>query len=427
MLVCAPAGSGKTVLLRSWIEAAGLEDQAGWVSVERAERDAQRFWLAVIDALADAVGVVQRVAPAPTFSGRAVVEQVLADLGSLEDPGVLVIDDLHELDSAEALEWLEVFLGGLGWGLRVVLATREDPRLGLHRLRLSGQLTELRAPDLRFSMEETVELLRADGITLSDRAAARLYERTEGWAAGLRLAAISLAHHPDPERFVTEFSGSERNVAAYLLAEVLERQTPEVRDMLLSTSGLERVCGPLADFLTGGSGAERMLQELEDANAFVTSVDARRSWFRYHHLFADLLALELRRTAPAVVGSLHRAAAEWHEQQGFIVEAIRHAQAARDWRLASRLLADHPHRSDLRRPHRVSWPAAERLSGRCGRGRRGARGRVRHGAPLGRFAREERHLSGSRPAAGRHRGAGPSAGVRAAAGRGEPGARTLAR
>jgi len=295
----------------------------------------------VINALADAGGVVQRVAAAPTFNGRAVVEQVLTDLESLEDPAVLVIDDLHELDSADALEWLEVFLTSLQWGLRVVLATREDPRLGLHRLRLSGQLTELRAPDLRFSVAETVELLRAEGITLSDGAVARLYERTEGWAAGLRLAVISLAHHPDPERFVTEFSGSERHVAGYLLAEVLERQTPDVREMLLRTSVLERVCGPLADLLTGGSGAERMLHELEDANAFVTSLDARRFWFRYHRLFADLLQLELRRAAPALVDSLHRAAAEWHAEQGLIVEAIRHAQAARDWRLASRLLADH--------------------------------------------------------------------------------------
>ena len=211
-----------------------------------------------------------------------------------------------------------MFLASLRWGLRVVLATREDPRIGLHRLRLSGQLTELRAPDMRFSMEETVALARAEGITLSDGATERLYQRTEGWAAGLRLAAISLAHHPDPERFVTEFAGSERNVAAYLLAEVLERQTPEVREMLLRTSVLERVCGPLADFLTGGQGAERMLRELEDANAFVTSLDARRFWFRYHHLFADLLQLELRRAAPADVGSLHRAAAEWHEHQGFV-------------------------------------------------------------------------------------------------------------
>jgi LuxR family transcriptional regulator, maltose regulon positive regulatory protein len=207
-------------------------------------------------------------------------------------------------------------------------------------LRLAGELTELRASDLRFSVEEMTELLRASGITLSDGGVALLYERTEGWAAGLRLAAISLPKHPDPERFVTEFSGSERTVAGYLLAEVLERQPAEVRELLLRTSVLERVSGPLADYLTGGSGSERILQDLEDANAFVTSLDAGRSWFRYHHLFADLLQLELRRAAPAIVGSLHRAAARWHEQEGYILEAIRHAQAARDWLHASRLLAD---------------------------------------------------------------------------------------
>ncbi len=341
VLVCAPAGSGKTMLLRSWIEAAGLQDRVGWVSVERGEQDAQRFWLSVIDELAGVVSVVQPVAPAPTFGGRAVVDQLLSDLELLQEPVVLVIDDLHELNSADALSWLEVFLGRLPSELRVVLTTREDPQLGLHRLRLAGQLTELRAPDLRFSMEEMIELLRSEGITLSHGGMGLLYERTEGWAAGLRLAAILVAHHPDPERLVTEFSGSERNVAGYLLAEVLERQPPEVREMLLRTSVLDRVCGPLADFLTGGSGAERMLQELEDANAFVTSLDAGRSWFRYHNLFADLLALELRRAAPAVVGSLHRAAAQWHEQEGYVVEAIRHAQAARDWPLAARLLADH--------------------------------------------------------------------------------------
>ena len=341
VLVCAPAGSGKTVLLRSWIEAAGWRDRVGWVSVDRGEQDAQRFWLAVIDALAGAVSFVAPVAPAPTFAGQAVVDQLLSDLACLRDPAVLVIDDLHELASVDALRWLEVFLGRSPPALRVVLATREDPGLGLHRLRVAGQLTELRAPDLRFSIEEMIELLRSEGITLSDGGLGLLYERTEGWAAGLRLAAISLAHHPDPERLVTEFSGSERNVAGYLLAEVLERQPPEVREMLLRTSVLDRVCGPLADFLTGGSGAERMLQQLEDANAFVTSLDAGRSWFRYQHLFADLLRLELRRAAPAVVGSLHRAAAQWHEQEGYMVEAIRHAQAARDWTLASRLLADH--------------------------------------------------------------------------------------
>jgi LuxR family transcriptional regulator, maltose regulon positive regulatory protein len=340
VLLCAPAGSGKTVLLRSWLEAAGLHDRGAWVSVERGERDAQRFWLALIDAVAGAVPGVERVDPAPSFRGEAVLDRLVADLGSLAEPAVLVIDDLHELDAPDALAWLAAFLSRRPPGLGVVLATREDPRLGLHRLRLAGELTELRAPDLRFSPEETKQVLRAAGISLSDAGAALLHERTEGWAAGVRLAAISLARHPDPERFVTEFSGSERTVAGYLLAEVLERQPAEVRELLLRTSVLERVSGPLADHLTGGSGSERMLQELEDANAFVSSVDVGRSWFRYHHLFADLLQLELRRAAPTAVGSLHRAAALWLEAAGDIVEAIRHAQAARDWPLASRLLAD---------------------------------------------------------------------------------------
>ena len=342
MLVCAPAGSGKTVLLRSWVEAAGPDERVAWVAVERGEQDAQRFWLSVIDALADADGkdLIERVAPTPEFRGEAVVERLLSDLDSLEEPLVLVIDDLHELDSSEALRWLELFLARMPPQLRVVLTSREEPQLGLHRLRLAGELTEIRAPDLRFSPEETRELLEASGIALSDEALVLLHERTEGWAAGLRLAAISLADHPDPERFVSEFSGSERTVAGYLVAEVLERQPAEVRELLLRTSILDRVSGPLADLLTGGSGSERILQDLEEANAFVTSLDAARSWFRYHHLFADLLRLELRRTDPASIDSLHRKAAAWYDEHGHPVEAIRHAQAAEDWRHASRLLAD---------------------------------------------------------------------------------------
>jgi LuxR family transcriptional regulator, maltose regulon positive regulatory protein len=343
ILVCAPAGSGKTVLLRSWLRSEQQPGRVAWVSVERGERDAQRFWLSVIDELADAAGRdarVERVAATPAFGGREVVERLLSDLRSLDQPIVLVIDDLHELRSEEALEWLELFLAGLPAELRVVLATREDPRLGLHRLRLAGGLTEIRGGDLRFSPEDTRRLMDAGGIVLSDTGVALLHERTEGWAAGLRLAAISLAQHPDPERFVTEFCGSERTVAGYLLAEVLEAQPPEVRDLLLRTSVLERVSGPLADALTGGTGSEAILQSLEDANAFVTSLDAGRSWFRYHHLLADLLRLELRRTSPALVDPLHRAAATWLEEHGHVVEAIRHWQSARGWAEAARLLAD---------------------------------------------------------------------------------------
>ena len=179
------------------------------------------------------------------------------------------------------------------------------------------------------------------GIALSDAGVELLHERAEGWAAGLRLAVISLVEHPEPERFAAEFSGSERTVAGYLLAEVLQRQPAEVRELLLRTSILDRVSGPLADFLTGNSGSERILQQLEDANAFVSSLDVGRSWFRYHQLFADLLRLELRRVSGTAVESLHRAAAQWYEAHGYVVEAIRHAQAAGDWEHAAHLLADH--------------------------------------------------------------------------------------
>ena len=343
VLVCAPAGSGKTVLLRSWIDAEGLAGRAAWLSIERGEADAQHFWRSVVDALAAVGGVqehVERTGATPGFQGDTLIESLLLDLRSLEDPVVLVIDDLQELCSDEALRLLERFLAHLPARLEVVLATREDPDLGLHRLRLSGALTELRSADLRFTLDETRQLLEAEGTTLSDEALELLHERTEGWAAGLRMAALSMARHPDPERFVTEFSGSERTVAGYLLAEVLERQPAEVRELLLRTSVLERVSGELADFLTGSTGAERILQQLEDANAFVVSLDAGRTWFRYHHLFAELLRLELRRTAPALVGSLHRAAAQWYEERGFVVDAIRHAEAGGDWDHAARALSD---------------------------------------------------------------------------------------
>jgi LuxR family maltose regulon positive regulatory protein len=343
VLVCAPAGSGKTFLLRSWIESEGFSGRVAWVSIERGEEDAQHFWRAVVDALAAAAGeeeLVERVGATPGFRGDEMVESLLLDLRSLEEPVVLVLEDLHELRSREALRLLERFLAQVPVRLEVVLSTRKEPELGLHRLRLGGGLTEIRDADLRFTLDETRQLLEADGTTLSDAAVDRLHERTEGWAAGLRMAALSLAKHPNPERFVEEFSGSERTVAGYLLAEVLERQPAEVRELLLRTSVLERVSGPLADFLTGSTGSERILQQLEDANAFVVSLDAGRTWFRYHQLFAELLRLELRRTAPARVGALQRAAAQWYEEHDFVVDAIRHAEAGGDWAHAARALAD---------------------------------------------------------------------------------------
>ena len=262
-------------------------------------------------------------------------------MGSLESPLWLVIDDLHELQASDALRQLELLVMHAPAQLRLVLITRHDLRLGLHRLRLEDGLTEIRAADLRFTLDEARALLEAGRRTLSASALERLYERTEGWGAGLRLAALSLRGHPDPERSAAEFSGSRRTVAEYLHAEVLDRQPEKVRRLLLRTSLLDQVSGPLADLLTGDSGGDAILQELEETNAFVVSVDEPRSWFRYHRLFADLLARELRRTAPAELPALHGIAADWFAQHGHPVQAIRHAQAAQNWSLAARLLSDH--------------------------------------------------------------------------------------
>ena len=343
-VVSAPAGSGKTRLLRSWVGDPDLAERAAWVPVQGEERDPQRFWLSVLGALrATTTGskLVRPLTAAPGLDGWAVVERLLTDLGGLEDRVWLVIDDLHELPSAEALRQLELLVMRSPAALRFVLASRHDLQLGLHRLRLEGELTEIRAADLRFTLEEARALFEAAGIALSGSALGLLYERTEGWAAGLRLAALSLAGHPDPDRFAAEFSGSERTVAEYLLAEVLERQSEPVRRLLLRTSVLERVNGELADLLTGGSGGERVLLQLEQAGAFVTALDARRSWFRYHQLFADLLQLELRGSAPAELPALHEAAGGWYADHGYPAEAVRHAQAAEDWDLAARVLSDH--------------------------------------------------------------------------------------
>ena len=278
---------------------------------------------------------------ADPLDGWAVTEWLQKDLAALEDRIWLVIDDVHELGSANARRQLELLIMRAPPVLRFVLATRHDLGLGLHRLRLEGELTEIRAADLRFTLEEARALLAAAGVELPGPALAELQERTEGWAAGLRLAALSLAGHPDPEGFVAGFSGSERTVAEYLLAEVLRRQPRQVHRLLLRASILERVNGELADLLTGRSGGGRILQDLEQAGAFVVAVDAQRSWFRYHRLFADLLQFELRASKPDELPGMHAAAAGWLVGHGFPVEAIRHAQAAGDWDLAARVLADH--------------------------------------------------------------------------------------
>ncbi len=343
-IISAPAGSGKTSLLRAWADRPGQPRRLAVVQVQRDQQDAQQFWLALLSAVhhaSGATGCAEPPSATPDFNERAVVDRVLSELADYRGRLILVIDDLHELNSPDALAQLTRLLTNLPGDVHAVLAIRRDLPLHLHQLRLAGELAEIRAADLRFSERETRELLHTSGIALSEAGAALLHERTEGWAAGLRLAAISLADHPDPERFVAEFSGSDRTVAEYLIAEMLERQPAEVQQLLVRTSVLDRVNGELADLLTGRAGSERILLELEDANAFVVSLDPERTWFRYHRLFADLLRLELRRMLPEVVPALHRRAAEWFTRHGQVLDAIRHTQAGGDWPGAAWLLADH--------------------------------------------------------------------------------------
>ncbi len=343
-IISAPAGSGKTSLLRTWADRPDRPYQLAMMQVQRDQQDAQQFWLTLLSAIRHACATTSHAespAPTPGFNGPAMVGRVLSELAGHRGRVMLVIDDLHALNCPDALAQLTRLLTNLPGGVHAVLATRRDLQLHLPQLRLEGELAEIRAADLRFTERETRELLDASGITLSEAGAALLHQRTEGWAAGLRLAAISLSDHPDPERFVAEFSGSNRTVAEYLLAEMLERQPDHVKDLLLRTSLLDRVNGELADLLTGRPGSERILLELEDANAFVVSLDPERTWFRYHHLFADLLRLELRRTLAEEAPALHLRAAGWFTRQGQFVDAIRHTQAAGDWPGAARLLADH--------------------------------------------------------------------------------------
>jgi LuxR family maltose regulon positive regulatory protein len=338
-VISAPPGSGKTSLLRAWAGRSTSLRRVAFVSVDRDERDALQFWSGVLTAIPSTARAIDAHALA-AFDTDQVVDLVLSELGEA-GPVVLIIDDLHELRSADAITELERLLTVLPRSARVVLSSRRDPSIRLHQLRLADEVAEIRDRDLRFSERETHELLAASGVSLSEAGVAALFRRTEGWAAGLRLAVIALSGHPEPERFVAEFSGTDRAIGEYLMAEMLDRQPADVQSMLLRTSLVDRMNGELADLLTGRPGSEQMLLELEEANAFVVSLDAQRTWFRYHQLLADFLRLELRRTSADEVSDLHRRAARWFADHGNVVEAVHHGLAAGDWPDAARLVADH--------------------------------------------------------------------------------------
>ena len=252
---------------------------------------------------------------------------------------MFVLDDFHLITAPAVLDSVGLLLRRLPPGLRLALVTRTDPPLPLARLRASGQLAELRSADLRFTLEETAAFLaEIAGADVPASAVAQLHERTEGWAAGVQLAALSLRGNPDPAGFVATFCGSHRYVMDYLTEEVLARQTEDVVSFLLETSVLERLCGPVCDAVTGRTDGQETLERLDAAGLFLIPLDEERQWWRYHQLFADLLRVRLQHERGERVPDLHRAAATWHEEHGFPDEAVRHAAAAGEVVWAARLI-----------------------------------------------------------------------------------------
>ena len=346
VLVCAPAGFGKTALLADWLRSGGRP--VAWLSLDAGDNDPVRFWRHVVAALDRArPGTGERVAPLlgpPPSSFEGLVTALINELAaqSGENAIVLVLDDYHLISARQVHASLAFLLEHLPPGLHLVLASRSDPPLPLARLRARGQLAELRTDDLRFTAEEAAALLRESaGAALPGTAVAALVARTEGWAAGLQLAALSLRGRSDIAGFVAAFSGSHRYILDYLTGEVLDGLAEQVREFLLETSVLERLSGGLCDAVTGRDDGQAMLERVEQAGLFLMPLDEVRGWWRYHRLFADLLRARLQQQRPGRVAVLHRAAAAWYEEHGLADDAVGHALAAGDTAWAARLIEQH--------------------------------------------------------------------------------------
>ena len=345
-LIAAPAGWGKTLLAGSWLAEGGAADRAAaWVSLGPAEDDVRALWTAVATAIAPVVGEqaaadLRRVVTDDNL--ETVPGQIAAILADDATPVVLVLDNLHELTSLAVHESLLRLVGRPPQGLRLVATTRRDPPWPLDRLRLAGVITEIRAAELAFRIDETAALLAQLGIDLDDTHVGRLVERTEGWAAGLRLAALQLQGGADPAGFVDAFSGDDHAVAAYLLTEVIDRQTPELLDFLVRVSFVDLVSADLADALTGARTApdrRDTLAELAASNLFVHAVGPGGRWYRLHRLIADVLRTRI--TDPRTIRDVHRRAAEWYRRQSMPLDAVRYALRGGLWPLAAELLGIH--------------------------------------------------------------------------------------
>jgi LuxR family maltose regulon positive regulatory protein len=342
VLISAPAGFGKTTLLGQWLTAEG--GYVAWLSLEPSDSDLPRFLARVVDAFAGCIGTFGEEARALLQSDRAVpattvLSSVVTDLDQLAGPIVLALDDYHVIDAPAVHEAVTFLLENLPPQAMLALATRADPPLPLARLRSRGELVELRAADLRFSPGEAGAFLnQVMGLDLSPEHVAALESRTEGWAAGLQLAGLSLRSHDDPARFVRAFTGSHRFVLDYLVEEVLNSQPEHVREFLLDTSVLRELTGPLCDALTGRTDGSQTLEELERGNLFVVPLDDQRQWYRYHHLFADMLRARLLSRHPDREPVLHRAASRWYAESGNLADAVTQSLAAGDHERAADLI-----------------------------------------------------------------------------------------
>ena len=343
-LLSAPAGFGKTTVLSMWLAAAAAGDRSvAWVSLDEGDRDPAVFWTYVITALQGAVpGVGAAVLPLLQSAHppiESILIAVLNELSAAPNDVDLVLDDFHLVDGPDVCDGLAFLLEHLPLQVHLVVSTRADPRLPLGRLRAGGELVEVRAADLRFTPNEVAAYLNdVIGLGLAPNQIAALEDRTEGWIAALQLAALSMQGRADVGRFIAGFAGDDRHVVDYLVEEVLARQTEQVRTFLLRTCLLDRLCGPLCDAVTGTPGGKATLERLDRANLFLVPLDDSRHWYRYHHLFADMLQVHLHDERPGEVTGLHRRAGRWYDQHGQPSPAVRHALAAGDVEQAADLM-----------------------------------------------------------------------------------------
>jgi LuxR family maltose regulon positive regulatory protein len=343
-LISAPAGFGKTTLLTAWLATAAAQDRsAAWLSLDESDRRPAMFWTYVITALQTAVpGVGAGVLPLLQSAQppiEAVLTVVLNELSAVGHDIDLVLDDYHLVDGPDIRSGMAFLLDHLPPQLHLVISSRADPQLPLARLRARGELVEVRAADLRFTPDEVAAYLNdVIGLDIAPQDIAALEERTEGWIAALQLAALSMQGRSDIGGFIAGFAGDDRYIVDYLVEEVLQRQPEQVRTFLLRTCVLERLSGPLCDAVTGEPGGKAMLEALDRANLFLVPLDDGRHWYRYHHLFADMLRAHLFDERPDEITDLHRRAGQWYDQHGQPVPAVRHALAAGDPELAADLV-----------------------------------------------------------------------------------------